>query len=204
MPDSPEAYFQEAGRGGRDGQKAYAVLLYSKSDRTNLHKRITDTFPDKEYIRQVYENIQYYYQMAMGDGLGCTYPFNLDEFCRNFKHFPIQVDSALKILTRAGYLEYTDEQDNASRILFTLRRDELYRLHENDPDTEKLINTFKRILIISHTAAYKNCLAGGKRLIYFVVITVSRSAFPCFYGNTNRFRHRRSKGRIDTIANYRP
>ena len=150
MPDSPEAYFQEAGRGGRDGQKAYAVLLYSKSDRTNLHKRITDTFPDKEYIRQVYENIQYYYQMAMGDGLGCTYPFNLDEFCRNFKHFPIQVDSALKILTRAGYLEYTDEQDNASRILFTLRRDELYRLHENDPDTEKLIN----IILRSYTGVF--------------------------------------------------
>ena len=70
--------------------------------------------------------------MAMGDGLGCTYAFNIDEFCQNFKHFPIQADSALKILTRAGYLEYTDEQDNASRLIFTLNRDELYRIHENN------------------------------------------------------------------------
>lgn len=144
LPDSPEAYFQEAGRAGRDGQKAYAVLLYAKSDKTTLSKRITDTFPDKEYIRKVYEDVNYYFQMAMGDGLGCTFAFNLDEFCRNFKHFPVQADSALKILTRAGYLEYTDEQDNASRILFTIHRDELYKLRETDPETEKLINVILR------------------------------------------------------------
>ena len=144
LPDSPEAYFQEAGRAGRDGQKAYAVLLYAKSDKATLSKRITDTFPDKEYIRKVYEDVNYYFQMAMGDGLGCTFAFNLDEFCRNFKHFPVQADSALKILTRAGYLEYTDEQDNAPRILFTIHRDELYKLRETDPETEKLINVILR------------------------------------------------------------
>ena len=144
LPDSPEAYFQEAGRAGRDGHKAYAVLLYAKSDKATLSKRITDTFPDKEYIRKVYEDVNYYFQMAMGDGLGCTFAFNLDEFCRNFKHFPVQADSALKILTRAGYLEYTDEQDNASRILFTIHRDELYKLRETDPETEKLINVILR------------------------------------------------------------
>lgn len=150
LPDSPEAYFQEAGRAGRDGQKAYAVLLYAKSDKTTLSKRITDTFPDKEYIRKVYEDVNYYFQMAMGDGLGCTFAFNLDEFCHNFKHFPVQADSALKILTRAGYLEYTDEQDNASRILFTIRRDELYKLRETDSETEKLIN----IILRSYTGLF--------------------------------------------------
>lgn len=149
-PDSPEAYFQEAGRGGRDGKKAYAVLLYSKSDKTTLKKRIADTFPEKDYIRTVYEHLNYYYQMAMGDGLGCTREFNIDEFCRNFKHFPIQVDSALKILTRAGYLEYTDEQDNNSRLMFTLTKEELYRIHETSPETEKLIN----IILRSYTGVF--------------------------------------------------
>ena len=149
-PDSPEAYFQEAGRGGRDGKKAYAVLLYSKSDKATLKKRITDTFPEKDYIRTVYEHLNYYYQMAMGDGLGCTREFNIDEFCRNFKHFPIQVDSALKILTRAGYLEYTDEQDNNSRLMFTLTKEELYRIHETSPETEKLIN----IILRSYTGVF--------------------------------------------------
>ena len=150
IPDSPEAYFQEAGRGGRDGKKAYAVLLYARSDKATLKKRITDTFPEKDYIRTVYEHLNYYYQMAMGDGLGCTREFNIDEFCRNFKHFPIQVDSALKILTRAGYLEYTDEHDNNSRLMFTLTKEELYRIHETSPETEKLIN----IILRSYTGVF--------------------------------------------------
>ncbi len=144
LPDSPEAYFQEAGRAGRDGEKAYAVILYSKSDKTTLHKRIPDTFPDKDYIKKVYEHLQYYYQMAMGDGLGCTKEFNLEEFCRKFKHFPVPADSALKILTQAGYIEYTDEQDNASRIIFTIRRDELYKLHEMGNEAETLVQTILR------------------------------------------------------------
>ena len=144
LPDSPEAYFQEAGRAGRDGEKAYAVILYSKSDKVTLHKRIPDTFPDKDYIKKVYEHLQYYYQMAMGDGLGCTKEFNLEEFCRKFKHFPVPADSALKILTQAGYIEYTDEQDNASRIIFTIRRDELYKLREMGNETEALVQTILR------------------------------------------------------------
>ena len=144
LPDSLEAYFQEAGRAGRDGDKAYAIILYSQSDRTTLQKRISDTFPVKEYIIQVYEHLQYYYQMAMGDGFQCIREFNLEEFCRKFKHFPVPVDSALRILTQAGYLEYTDEQDNASRILFTLRRDELYKLREMGSETEALIHAILR------------------------------------------------------------
>ena len=144
LPDSPEAYFQEAGRAGRDGEKAYAVILYSKSDKTTLHKRVVDTFPDKEYILNVYEHLQYYYQMAMGDGFQCIREFNLEEFCRKFKYFPVPVDSALKILTQAGYLEYTDEQDNSSRILFTIRRDELYTLREMGKEAEALIQSILR------------------------------------------------------------
>ena len=144
LPDSPEAYFQEAERAGRDGRKAYAVILYAQSDKATLHKRIADTFPEKAYILDVYEHVQYYYQMAMGDGFQCVREFNLEEFCRKFKYFPVPVDSALKILTQAGYLEYTDEQDNASRILFTIRRDDLYKLHEMGPEAETLIQAILR------------------------------------------------------------
>ena len=144
LPDSIEAYFQEAGRAGRDGQKAYAVILYAKADKTTLHKRIPDTFPEKEYIKDVYEHLQYYYQMAMGDGLDCVREFNIEDFCRKFKYFHVPVDSALKILTQAGYLEYTGEQDNTSRLLFTIQRDELYRLREMGDDMDKLIQTVLR------------------------------------------------------------
>ena len=144
LPNSPEAYFKEAGRAGRDGEKAYAVILYAKSDKMTLHKRIVDTFPEKEYILNVYEHLQYYYQMAMGDGFQCIREFNLEEFCRKFKYFPVPVDSALKILTQAGYLEYTDEQDNSSRILFTIRRDELYKLREMGKEADALIQTILR------------------------------------------------------------
>ena len=150
VPDSPEAYFQEAGRAGRDGMKAYAVLLFCARDKITLKQRLSDTFPEKSYIRKIYEDINFYYQMAMGDGRGCTFAFNIDEFCRNFKHFPVQTDSALKILTRAGYLEYTDEQDNASRIMFTITKEELYRIREQSEDTEKLI----RILLRSYTGLF--------------------------------------------------
>lgn len=150
VPDSPEAYFQEAGRAGRDGMKAYAVLLFCTRDKITLKQRVSDTFPEKSYIRKIYEDINFYYQMAMGDGRGCTFAFNIDEFCRNFKHFPVQTDSALKILTRAGYLEYTDEQDNASRIMFTITKEELYRIREQSEDTEKLLH----ILLRSYTGLF--------------------------------------------------
>ena len=150
VPDSPEAYFQEAGRAGRDGMKAYAVLLFCARDKITLKQRVSDTFPEKSYIRKIYEDINFYYQMAMGDGRGCTFAFNIDEFCRNFKHFPVQTDSALKILTRAGYLEYTDEQDNASRIMFTITKEELYRIREQSEYTEKLI----RILLRNYTGLF--------------------------------------------------
>ena len=94
LPDSLEAYFQEAGRAGRDGKNARAILLYSNADKAKLKKRIHDNYPEKEYITKIYEHIQYYYQMAMGDGLGCVYDFNLEDFCVRFKHFPVQIGGA--------------------------------------------------------------------------------------------------------------
>jgi len=143
-PDSIESYFQEAGRAGRDGKRSYAVLLYNGADQHKLEKRITDTFPDKDYIRQVYEHLAFYYQIGIGSGYGHTFEFNIDQFCHTFHHFPIKVDSALKILSRAGYIEYTEEQDNQARLKFTISRGELYKLENNTPQEEKIITTLLR------------------------------------------------------------
>ena len=143
-PDSVEAYFQEAGRAGRDGFKAYAVLLYNDNDKRKLEKRISDTFPEKDFIREVYEHLAYFYQIGVGSGYGHTFEFSIDKFCHAFRHFPIQVDSALKILNRAGYIEYTEEQDNQARVMFTVSRNELYRLENTSHNEEKIITALLR------------------------------------------------------------
>ena len=143
-PDSLEAYFQEAGRAGRDGLKSYAVLLYNDADKRKLNKRVNDTFPDKDYIKNVYEHLAYFYQVGTGSGYHATFEFNIDDFCHKFHHFPILVDSALKILNRAGYIEYTEEQDNQARVMFTVSRNDLYRLEGNSPNEDKVITALLR------------------------------------------------------------
>ena len=143
-PDSLEAYFQEAGRAGRDGLPAQAILLYNAHDSAKLEKRIADTFPEKAYIRQVYEHLAYFYQVATGSGYGIMFEFNADEFCRRFHHFPIQVESALHILSRAGYIEYVEEQENAARVMFTVGRSELYRLEGHAPEEDRVIVSLLR------------------------------------------------------------
>ena len=127
-PSSLEAYFQEAGRAGRDGQKAYAVLLYNGHDNRTLQKRVEDTFPPKEYVQQVYEHLAYFYQIGVNSGEGCTFEFPIDKFCATFKHFPIRANAALILLQRAGYIDYEPNPDNNARVRFLLRRDDLYRL----------------------------------------------------------------------------
>ena len=139
LPDSIEAYFQEAGRAGRDGQPARAILLYNNADEPKLIKRVSDTFPEKDYIRKVYDHLAYYYQIATGDGYGVSREFNIDDFCHKFNHFPIRVHSALQLLQRAGYIEYTEEQDNQARVKFLVTRDDLYRLRGENPNEEKVI-----------------------------------------------------------------
>ena len=144
LPDSPEAYFQEAGRAGRDGKKAYAVLLYGKTDKAKLKKRIPDTFPDKEYIYKVYDKIAYFFQVGIDSGMGTTFNFDFGKFCAINKLFPVPCHNALKILTRAGYIEYVEEQEYASRVMFIIRRDELYRIKEQDERTSAVTQSLLR------------------------------------------------------------
>ena len=138
-PDSLEAYFQEAGRAGRDGEPARAILLFNGNDNGKLTKRIDDTFPPREYIKEVYEHLAYYYQIATGDGYGVCHEFNIEEFCQRFRHFPIRVHSALQILERAGYIEYDEEADHQARVRFLVGRDDLYRLEQVTPDEDRVI-----------------------------------------------------------------
>ena len=138
-PDCLEAYFQEAGRAGRDGKKSYAVLLYDNSDRAKLQRRVADTFPDKEFIRQVYDQLAYFYQIGIGSGYNACFEFPLERFCRIYKHFPIPTISALNILTRAGYIDFKEEDDMQARVMFCVERDDLYKLRGNEPQEDAVI-----------------------------------------------------------------
>ena len=144
LPDSVEAYFQEAGRGGRDGKTAWAVLLYNRSDHGKMLRRIPETFPEKDYIRKVYDSLAYYFQLAVGDGFQVTYEFHIERFCVNFKLFPVQAISALNILSRAGYIDYRDEEESTSRVYFLTQRDELYRLHHLGTKFDLVIRSLLR------------------------------------------------------------
>ncbi|MDD2326740.1 MAG: RecQ family ATP-dependent DNA helicase [bacterium] len=143
LPNSPEEYFQEAGRAGRDGERSYAVILYSKADSARLRKRITDAFPAREFVLRVYEALGNYYQVAVGAGFGNTYDFSLHEFCMPFKFPFLQTHHALKMLELAGYIEYTEEIDLRSRIRFLIYRDEMYAL-QLDRDMDELLHTILR------------------------------------------------------------
>jgi ATP-dependent DNA helicase RecQ len=181
IPDSPEAYFQEAGRAGRDGLKSYAVLLYQpRTDKTLLARRVADNFPPKDEVRQVYEQVNYFLQMAMGDGRGCVFAFDLHEFCVRFRHFPTKADSALKILTRAGYIEYTEEQDTPSRVRFLVSRDELYRFRADDEADRVLalvMRTYTGVFadyVVIHEDTLARQAALSRRRIYEILLQLSR------------------------------
>jgi len=149
LPDSVEAYFQEAGRAGRDEKKAYAVILYNNSDAVKMRKRVTDSFPGKEMVIKVYEALGNYLQLGVGSGLDAVYSFDISDFCMRFK-LPILISfNCLKILQQAGYIELTDEQDSSSRVLFTVGKDDLYKMKQT-PAQEKLTH----ILLRSYTGLF--------------------------------------------------
>ena len=143
-PDSIEAYFQEAGRAGRDGTKSYAVLLWNDGDPAKLKKRINSNFPPKEFISDVYEHLAYFYQIGIGSGSGHTFAFDIGRFCVTYGYDSIRVDSALRILQNAGYLRYESEPDASARVHILLKRNELDRLNELTPQEDAVITTLLR------------------------------------------------------------
>ncbi|MDH6358874.1 ATP-dependent DNA helicase RecQ [Parabacteroides sp. PF5-9] len=144
MPGSLEEYFQEAGRAGRDGQKAYAVALCSGTDNATLKKRLADEYPDKTFIHRVYEALGNYYQIAVGYGLETVHDFSLSDFCAAYRFSQLPTHHALKILELSGYIEYTEELDKTSRLMFVATRDDLYKYLHQDKRTDEVIQTILR------------------------------------------------------------
>ena len=144
LPDSLEAYFQEAGRAGRDGKKAYAVLLYNPGDRTKMLRRVGENYPPIDFLREVYDDVCYFLQVAIGDAYGRRYEFDFEQFCQNFKHFPVRTESALQLLTRAGYIQYEASDESRSRAMFLVDRDELYRYEAPNAAVSAVLSSLLR------------------------------------------------------------
>ena len=152
LPDSLEAYFQEAGRGGRDGKKSVAVLLYNNSDKRRLHKMVTDSFPPIEVIRSVYNSISNYLAVAVGSGKGGIFSFRIEDFSKSFGFQINAVYHSLKLLERQGYISYVENVDNYSRVMFTVRRDDLYKIQLGNAD----IDAFIKLILRSYTGVFND------------------------------------------------
>lgn len=146
LPDSPEAYFQEAGRAGRDQKLSYAVLLFNESDKLRIEQRLEANFPPPDDIKRIYQALGSYLNIAYGAGKGEVYDFNLIDFCSTFKLNTVVAYNSLKILEQEGYIELTDELDNPSRIMFLVNKQELYRYQIAHAEMDKFIKILLRML----------------------------------------------------------
>ncbi len=150
VPESLEAYFQEAGRGGRDGKKAYAVLLYNEADKSRLNENFKKNFPEKDFIKRVYEAIFNFYQMPVGDGMDQVREFVLSDFVSVYK-LPVRESfSALKILMQEGYWNLSDGFFSPSKIKFLVNETELYKFQVKHPK----LDPFIKLLLRSYSGVF--------------------------------------------------
>ena len=145
MCDSLEAYYQEAGRAGRDGRRSYAVLLVTPEDAPRIERRFENEFPPIEEIKHIYERIANYLQVAIGDGEGASFLFNIYEFCHRERIFRGRVESALKLLDINGYMTLIEEHDKPAQLIFNCSRDSLYKVNVGGNDMDKMLRTILRL-----------------------------------------------------------
>ena len=160
MPGSLEEYFQEAGRAGRDEKKSYAISLCSSTETPKLKKRLTDEYPERKFILRVYDAMCNYFQVAVGFGTYLTFDFSIHNFCKIFKLPITQTHNALKIIESSGYIEYIEEPDNSSRMLFLINRDELYKL-----GLDKLSDNIIQVILRSYTGPFADYVYIDESLI---------------------------------------
>ncbi len=149
-PDSLEAYFQEAGRAGRDGKKAAAVLLYNNADKLKLKKQISVQFPTIDFIRKVYDALGNFLQIAVGFGKHQVFDFPLGLFAETYRFQPAQLFHALRLLERQGYIEFTEEIETPSRVYFSVNRDDLYKYQVANYQ----LDNFAKLLLRSYTGLF--------------------------------------------------
>ena len=145
LPESLESYFQEAGRAGRDGLSSKAILLWNKTDLVRLKRIFQVSFPPLEYIADIYQKMFMYLGIAYGDGEGTTRKFNLIDFAKHFKLHSATAYYAIKYIELSGYWSVTEEIDNPSRIMFSVSRDDLYRIQLSDPGMDSFLKALMRI-----------------------------------------------------------
>lgn len=150
LPDSLEAYFQEAGRGGRDEKQAFAILLYHKSDKTRIEQRIEKSFPPIPDVKKIYNALGNYFQLPLGAGNGMTYDFNISDFCSRYKLEIMKTYNSLKLLELEGYIHLTESIDNPSKLHFVIKRDDLYKFQV----ANRTYDIFIKFLLRSYTALF--------------------------------------------------
>lgn len=205
MPDSIEAYFQEAGRAGRDGQPSWAVMLYNNADIKKMERHIAQEFPPKDFCRQIYDELAYFFQLPMGEGYGSSHEFNINLFCRSFRHYPIGVESALMLLTRAGYITYRDSDDSKSRLMIIVSREDFYYLSSLTGTSERLLRALMRrysglfseyVYIEEETLAFDTALTAQQ--IYDILIDLTRQRIINYVPRKNIPRITYEKRRIES------